>query len=263
MPHQPTYKIAEETFVIPHYIDYGPNLLIGFNAMLIRGKEPILVDTGAPCAREEMLAAFWKLVDPKDVRWVFISHDDRDHLGNLNEVLAAAPKAKAIVSWNMRNKILPEYDIAPERMYWANDGDTVDAGDRKLLALRPPAYDSPTTRALFNPKTRVLFSGDCFGTPMPKPIEDVSELDHDYHRNMLHFFNSLNHPWVLSVDQAKFDKDIARIDALEADIVATVHGPTARGQTKKLLEYLRSAPSAAPYVPKPQSDLEAMIKALK
>ena len=34
------------------------------------------------------------LVDPDDIRWVFLSHEDGDHTGSLDQVLAAAPRRR-------------------------------------------------------------------------------------------------------------------------------------------------------------------------
>lgn len=85
------YQIAEDTFLITWGLDAPPVGHFPMHSLLIRGKEPVLVDTGAPACREQWLATVAALVDPADVRWVFLSHDDRDHAGNLLPVLAACP----------------------------------------------------------------------------------------------------------------------------------------------------------------------------
>ena len=30
-----------------------------------------------------MLEALWSMVDPNDLRWILLTHDDNDHAGNL------------------------------------------------------------------------------------------------------------------------------------------------------------------------------------
>lgn len=55
---------------------------------MIRGAEPVVVDTGCSLAREQWLANLRAVVDLDDVRWIFLSHDDHDHIGNLDVVLA-------------------------------------------------------------------------------------------------------------------------------------------------------------------------------
>ena len=43
--------------------------------------------------------------------------------------------------------------------------------------MRPPIFDSPTTRGLFDPTTGVYWASDSFATPMLAPVRDVDELD--------------------------------------------------------------------------------------
>jgi hypothetical protein len=45
------YQIAEETFVIPWALEAPPMGHFPMNSMVIRGTEPVLVDTGAPAVR--------------------------------------------------------------------------------------------------------------------------------------------------------------------------------------------------------------------
>lgn len=62
--------------------------------LVIRAAQPVLVDTGPPIFREDYLASVFSLIDPDEVRWIFLSHDDRDHSGNLMTLLEA-PVARA------------------------------------------------------------------------------------------------------------------------------------------------------------------------
>ena len=45
------YQIADETFVIPWALEAPPVGHFPMNSMVIRGAEPVLVDTGAPAVR--------------------------------------------------------------------------------------------------------------------------------------------------------------------------------------------------------------------
>ena len=63
----------------------GQPLFVYINSMVILGKEPVIVDTGTPANRKQWLDDVFSLVEPEDVRWIFLSHDDVDHTGNLDE----------------------------------------------------------------------------------------------------------------------------------------------------------------------------------
>ena len=58
-----------------------------------------------------------------------------------------------------------------------NDGESWRAGDRTLTAILPPLFDSPVTRGLYDDRTGVYWAADAFATPLPGPMNDVSELD--------------------------------------------------------------------------------------
>jgi glyoxylase-like metal-dependent hydrolase (beta-lactamase superfamily II) len=57
------------------------------NAFFLRSQQPLLVDTGLPHSRDSFLAAVAELVDLDDLRWIWLSHPDRDHTGALYELL--------------------------------------------------------------------------------------------------------------------------------------------------------------------------------
>src|SRR5690348_9920571 len=86
---EPT-KIAADTYVI-HSVQeaLGQPLFVYLNSMVILGREPMIVDTGTIANREQWLKDVFALVEPKDVKWVFLSHDDVDHTGNLEQTMEA------------------------------------------------------------------------------------------------------------------------------------------------------------------------------
>jgi hypothetical protein len=46
--------------------------------------------------------------------------------------------------------------LPPDRMFLLNPGQTLDVGDRTLLAVKPPTFDNPATTAVFDAKPDVL-----------------------------------------------------------------------------------------------------------
>ena len=77
----------------------GTPLRVYLNSMVICGAEPVIVDTGTVANRSQWLDDVFGLVDPTDVRYVFISHDDVDHTGNLAQVMEHCPHATLLASW--------------------------------------------------------------------------------------------------------------------------------------------------------------------
>lgn len=242
---EPT-RIAPETYVIHDHVGEGvAPMLVPLNAMVIRGKEPVVVDTGVADNREQFLADVFSLVDPEDIRWVFISHDDIDHTGNANALMELAPNATLVINWFIQERMGPTLEVSPLRQRWVADGESFDAGDRKLLAIRPPVYDSPTTRGLFDPTTGVYWASDAFATGMLTPNRDVCELDPGmWHMGLPTFSRALS-PWLELVEPAKYQRSVDRIAQLGASAIAGCHTPViARAQVAAAIEAVRRAPDA-------------------
>ncbi|MBT6446264.1 MAG: MBL fold metallo-hydrolase [Acidimicrobiaceae bacterium] len=193
--HEPL-RIADDTWVIQATLGEGKApLVVHLNSMVITGAEPIVVDTGAPIHRDQYLDDLFGIVDPQDVRWVFISHDDSDHQGNLHEVMDACPNATLVANWFLCERLKAErLDVAPTRWRWIGDGDTLDVGDRTLHAIRPPLYDSPTTRGLFDPTTGVYWASDCYATPVLAGAPTVADIDPEFWIEGFTMFQTWNSP---------------------------------------------------------------------
>jgi flavorubredoxin len=260
---EPT-RITNETYLIHDHAgeDQGP-VVVALNSMVIRGAEPVVVDTGVAENREQFLADVFSLVEPKDIRWLFISHDDVDHTGNLNALMEAAPNATLVVNWFMTERMGASLDVSPLRQRWVGDGEVVDVGDRKLLTIRPPIFDSPTTRGLFDTTTGVYWSSDSFATPMITPVRNVADIDADFWSEGMMTFNQYVSPWITLTDEAKFAATVDRVEALGASYIVGCHTPViARDHIDLALAATRRSPFAT-VMPQPeQAVLEQIQRSL-
>lgn len=238
-------RIADETFVIHNHQGEGTSpVCVPLNMMLIRGKEPVVVDTGVVEFAEEYLEDLFDLVDPEDVRWVYISHDDIDHTGNVNEIMAACPNATLIINWFMVERLGETLEVPPIRWRWVGDGESFDAGDRTLHAVRPPIFDAPTTRGLFDPTTGVYWGSDSFATPMLTPVQHVDEMDPEFWTDGIAMFGQYVSPWLQLVDEARYQATVARVEALGPSALAGCHTPAVTGaHVPTALEVTRRTPS--------------------
>jgi flavorubredoxin len=254
------YRIAEETYVLPHPVDLGPLGFVSMNTMLIRGKEPVVVDTTGELLRDEYFQQLGSLVDIEDIRWIYISHDDHDHTGNMMELLERAPRATLVGTQFMVERLSLSITLPLERMRWVNDGDTFSVGDRTLVAVRPPIFDSPVTRGLFDPTTGVYWGGDSFAALSPEPVENAADIPADAYAQGSLAVHSLISPWHQWLDPVRYGKHIDRIESLPITVVASGHGPaTYRETLPAAFELFRKLPSFEPFLELTQRDLEAML----
>jgi flavorubredoxin len=227
----PPTEIADETWVI-HQVQpaLGQPLDIYLNSMVIRGSEPVIVDTGTPANRTQWLEDVFSLVEPDDVRWIFLSHDDVDHTGNLDEALSMCPNASLVCSWAMveRHTNCIEFPLA--RCRWVTDGESFDVGDRTLQAVRPPVFDSPTTRGLYDPTTQVYWAVDTFATPLPDASMGIADLDADFWEfGLMLFALGAVSPWITWTDPVKYGKIVDRVQSLDITTIAACHSPVIEG----------------------------------
>lgn len=254
------YQIADETFLITWGLDAPPVGHFPMHSLLIRGKEPVLVDTGAPACREQWLATVATLVDLADVQWVFLSHDDRDHAGNLLPVLAACPNATLLTNWFSLGRMAEEWNTPLSRCRFVNDGDQVDVGDRVLVAIRPPLFDNPTTRGLFDASTGVYWSVDTFATNTPHRMLEADDLSDGEFRDGQLLGARLIAPWHRYLDQSKWDTCVDMVRRLGATTMAGCHSPVLRGQRiDEAFNLMRQVPALDPWREFDQSDLDGWL----
>jgi flavorubredoxin len=258
----PPTPLARETFLIhDHQGEGSAPAVVAMNAMVIRGKEPVVVDTGVHANEEQVLSDIFSLVEPQDIRWVFISHDDVDHTGNLNTLMASCPNATAVINWFITERMAASLEVAPQRWRWVGDGETLDVGDRVLEAVCPPIYDSPTTRGLLDRSTGVYWASDAFATPLSAPIRNVDELDVDAWTQGMSTFAHYLSPWLSIVDTAKYARSVHRVVALEPVLIAGTHTPAiGPSHVPIALDTIRTCHQAVP-VPQPdQRALDALLR---
>ena len=232
--HQPPTQVGPGTYEV-HTVQHalGQPSSVYLNSMVIQAKEHVLVDTGNERNRRAWLEDTFGLVDPGDVRWVYISHDDHDHVGNLPEVMELCPKATLVCNWALMERLTNAYEFDMKRLRWANDGDSFDVGDRTLAVIRPPMYDSPTSRGLLDTSTGVYWAVDSFATPVPGGADattlatNVADLDAEFwQQGMVMFGLNVLSPWLQLVAPERFAAEVDRVRSHGMTTVASAHSPT-------------------------------------
>jgi flavorubredoxin len=245
--------VAPDTYVI-HEVQHalGAPLSVYSNSAVILAQQPILVDTGSARNRLGWMEDAFSVVDPHDVRWVFVSHEDHDHTGNLAQVMQMCPNATLVASWAMTERFSNAFEFPLARCRWLNDGDGFDAGDRQMALVRPPAYDSPTTRGLLDTQTGVYWAVDLFATPLPggehaqELADSVDQLDAEFWAGGMAMFaiHGLS-PWLALVDPARFATEVQNLADQPISTIISAHSPTISGpKVSEALSLMRGWPTA-------------------
>lgn len=249
-----------DTHVLTSYFPLPGLGILPINAFLIRGQEPVLVDTGFAILREGFIKELSALIDLNDLRWIWLTHTDADHVGNLEPVLREAPNARLITTFLGMGKLgLLQQPV--DRAYLLNPGQRLNIGDRELVAMHPPVYDAPETTGFFDTRTRTLFSSDCFGALLQKPEETAGAVPVDVLRSGMMTWATVDAPWISTLDTNQFDAQLKSIQEIKPAMILSSHLPPATEMHNRLCENLRNARTAPVFVGPDQKALMQMMSA--
>lgn len=257
-----SYQAAADIDVVPAYFPIPGLGILPVNAFVLKAAQPVLVDTGLVPLSDEFMERLSCVIDPGDLRWLWLTHTDQDHIGSLWRVLEAAPKLRVITTYLGVGKMSLFGPLPMDRIYLLNPGQSIDVGDRILTAIKPPSYDAPETTGFYDPKAAAFFSSDCFGALMSEPVDSAAGIGTENLRDGMVFWATVDAPWLHIVNRTLFDKNLNRIRELSPKLILSAHLPAASDMTEELLGNLKTAPEAQPFVGPDQQALEAMLKGM-
>ena len=257
-----TYKAAPDIDVITTDFPLPGFGFVPINAFVLRGAEPILVDTGTVAESAEFLPALRSVIDPADLRWLFLTHTDFDHIGSLHQLLAENPRLSVITSFLSVGILSLSQPLPMDRVHLLNPGEKLSLSDRTLTAFRPPTFDNPATTGFYDDKSGVLFSSDCFGALLQKPARNASDLSEKDLRDGQVFWTTLDSPWIHKAETSVVAKELEVIRGMKPRMILSSHLPAADGSMiERLLGAIPAARSAAPFAPPNQEALQNMLAA--
>ncbi|HEY8652874.1 MAG TPA: MBL fold metallo-hydrolase [Dermatophilaceae bacterium] len=233
------------------------------NAFVLHAQEPVVVDTGLSTPDKDFLADLARVIDPADVRWIWLTHPDRDHTGGLWQLMEAAPHARLITTFLGVGIMSCQWEVPMDRVFLLNPGQSLDVGDRLLTAFRPPLFDNPATVGFQEDATGVVFSSDCFGGPMNSAelatcgnLQDVPDEDR---RAAQLLWAAVDSPWVVEVDRQRYEPTVEHVRALNASAILSTHLPPAVAMNDAMITSLLEAPDTTAFVGPDQAALETLL----
>ena len=175
-----TYRAAPDIAVVSSTATLADFGSLAINAFVMHGNEPMLVDTGTVVDADDFMTALRTVIDPTDLRWIWLSHTDFDHIGSLHTLLDENPQLRVITTFfGMGIMGLSSTPLPPDRVRLVNPGERVRVGDRTLMAFKPPVYDNAVTTGFYDETSRALFSADCFGALLPDIPQSAADISDD------------------------------------------------------------------------------------
>lgn len=224
----PAQRITAGWTALPSWLPVPGLGALPINAFLLTGTEPVLVDTGLGALSDALTERLCAEIDPEDLRWIWLSHTDADHIGNLDRILALAPNATVVTNFLGAGKMGMLGAGDPARMRLLEPGEVFEVGGRRLHQVKPPYYDAPETMGFFDETDRVFFAADAFGALLPGSVESIDAIPADSLREGLVAWSSVDAPWLAQMDRTALGKTLGLLDRLEPAHVLSGHLPVAR-----------------------------------
>ncbi len=199
--------------------------------VILNEGRPIIIDCGSHIHRDNVMRELEEVLDGATPEWVFLTHSELPHSGNLQRIAEKWPDIQVKVS----NVLLSYIEIAPviplNQISAAKPGSTLTVGHRTLIFVDALLKDQPGSQWIYDPKTGVLFTGDGFGYYHPAEQTDKfsdeieggiqTEQFTPYHHNAFRFLR-----WV---QPQKFNTDLDKLfHDYDVKAIAPIHGSAIR-----------------------------------
>jgi flavorubredoxin len=199
--------------------------LIDTNEYLVaQGEHGMLLDPGGSEIFPAVFSALAKEFDPTHVEYIFASHQDPDIASSLGLWLEVKHDLKCLVSW-LWGGFIPHYGIAADVFLTIPDeGMEFDLGGLKLQLLPAHYLHSSGNFNVYDPKAKILFSGDIGAALLPPESNGLYVKDFDAHIRHSEMFHLR---WMGS-NEAKL-RWCERVSKLDIDMMCPQHGAIYRG----------------------------------
>ena len=209
------------------------------------------------------MSALRSVIDPAELKWIWLTHTDFDHIGSLHRILDEYPQIRLITTFLGVGIMSLSAPLPMDRLRFVNPGERITLGNRTLHAFRPPAFDNPSTTGFYESSSRTLFSSDCFGALLADVPENAADLSEEALREGQVFWATVDSPWLHKVDESALAGELKAIRAMEPDLILSSHLPMApASMTERLLASVAATPNAQPFVGPDQAALEEMLKTM-
>jgi flavorubredoxin len=257
------YQANHDVHVLPTTLPLPGLGVLPINAYVLHADEPVLVDTGLASDGDAFIAALESVIDPATIRWVWLTHDDADHTGNIQRVFEIAPNARLVSHGLAALRMSSWWPVPLDRVHAIRPGDRLAVGDRTLRAVAPPLFDNPMSTGFIDEATGTLFSVDSFGAILPERTEDAESVPADALAGGMQAWASADSPWAHIVDRARFSAVLDGVRQLQPTSILSSHLPAARGTSiERFLDILETVPDAEPAVAPSKEEFGFMLEAL-
>ncbi|MCU1458477.1 MAG: beta-lactamase domain protein [Actinomycetia bacterium] len=256
------YRVGTDVHVLPSQLPVPGVGVIPIHAFVLMSRQPVLIDCGLGIDADAFVDALRSVIDPADLAWIWLTHDDSDHTGSLQRILELAPQARLVTHGLGALRMNTSWAVPLDRVMAVAPGDRLDVGDRMLRATRPPTYDNPMSTGIFDESTSTFFSVDSFGAILPSSPRHLEELSDEELAGGMTAWATFDSPWLHLADPERLSRVLDTVRGMGAERVLSSHLPPAIGRIDALLEIVAAIPDAEPFVAPDEAAFNAIAAGL-
>lgn len=205
---------------------------------------PLIFDAGSHVHSSQIMADLKALLGDTSPHYIFLTHTELPHTGNLSVILKQWPDAKLVVS----SAILPHVElpwwVKEEQIMYGYAGTEESYGGRHISFLDGILKDQPGTHWMFDAVTGTLFTADAFGYFFPESADQScdDELDGGIPIDWISRYHAAAFRFLPYVDPNKMTADLDKVFAKrEVRIIAPTHGNAIRGDVRQCRDRFNQA----------------------
>ena len=204
--------------------------------LIINSGQGMMTDPGGSEIFPVVLSEVSKAIDVKNIVQYLCSHQDPDIMSSLPLWMALTPQSKIYVSWlwgsfisHFGSQYYSQFVEIPD------PGMKITLGNQELVLVPAHYLHSSGNFHLYDPKSKILFTGDIGAALVPDKSPMIVENFNDHVRYMEGF-----HVRWMSSNEAK-NRWIRRVRALDINMICPQHGSIFQGKDVGLfLDWLSS-----------------------
>ncbi|GAB1392356.1 MBL fold metallo-hydrolase [Rhodocyclaceae bacterium] len=211
-----------------------PDYLVDSNEYLvIDDDDSLLLDPGGNEVFPSVFSALSTEFDPRKITRLFASHQDPDIISSLALWLEFNPQVKCYISW-LWASFVPHFGGNKETFISMPDGGMdIMVGSQRLQVIPAHYLHSSGNFHLYDPKAKILFSGDVGAALLPPGEDDLFFEDFDRH---IRHAEAFHRRWMGS-EKAKRDW-CQRVSQLDIEMMCPQHGAIYRGaQVRRFIDW--------------------------
>ena len=206
-----------------------PNYIIDTNEYVVsHGDDSILLDPGGNEVFPAVFSALSNECDVRKISRIFASHQDPDIVSSLALWLEFNPAMKCYVSWLWQSFIPHFGGDAGTFIAIPDAGMDIPLGGIRLQAIPAHYLHSSGNFHLYDPKAKILFSGDVVAALLPPDMNGLFVEKFDAY---IRHAEGFHRRWMGS-NQAKNDW-CSRVANMDIDMLCPQHGAIYKGEDVK------------------------------